>query len=167
MLSAAIQAAEVKTKIVDGGKNLNIQIGSIQNKITLQVPEKTELDAEPLVYGSDSYSLIVLQYSDFEAGTSVVYAINEKAQKLWSIDLGAFNPSQPLIEKEYVYLSAIGRVWKLHKQSGKVAWSHKDLYKNKSFEFNGAEPISRRGKFVLFSKKLKVNDSTGEIVEVK
>ena len=165
LLSPLLWAGGINLEVIDDGQSLEVTIDSIKNEIKIDVPEGTELDDKPLRYGGRDFIIAILQYSDFDSGTSVVYALDAKGKKLWSLDLEAFNPSAPLIEKDHVYLSDIGKIWKIEKKSGKIVWKHKDLYKTK--KFNGAEPISRVSKMISFSSNLMVNDATGAVEEVK
>lgn len=161
------KVSPLKAKLSKDGTTLQLSLGKYKNKLDLQVPKGMEVEAPPYIIDAGGVHVITVEFADFEYASSTVYAVNDKAEKLWSLTLGTFNPSKPLVEKEHIYFSSLGRVWKVNKKSGKVLWHHDNLYKDKRFKFNGKEKISRKGSLVIFSPKLAVNDQTGKIVEVK
>ena len=160
-------AVSLQVEVSKNNKFLSIKSKNVSNQIPLKHPKGMEIDAKPIVYSMENFSIAFISYSDFESATSVVYAFNELGKRLWSFNLGAFNPSKPLIEKENIYLSAIDTVWKVNKTTGKVVWHHKGLYMNRKIAFNGAIPVTRKGKNIVFAPNLIVNDSSGKLLEVK
>lgn len=158
-------AADIKVDVIEDGKKLKIQMGELKNKIALSTPSETQLEGKPQIFGNKTFALVAVAYFDHDSGTTIVYAIDSDGTKLWSKDLGSFNFSQPLIEKDHVYLGAVGKVWKIDKKSGKEVWHHKNLYE--STKYNGVIPITRDGETIVFSNNLEVSDSSGKVKEVK
>lgn len=148
-------------------KFLNIQIGSSTSQIPLVKVQDMTLEDKPQFFGGGDFGLVSAPMGGDGNATTIYYAVDGKGKKLWTLDLGTFNVATPLIEKDFVYLSGTGRVMKVNKKTGKIAWSHDQLFKNKRYEFDGAETISRKDNLIIFSPKVHVNDQTGKLAEVK
>ncbi len=156
-------AKEIKVTLDKSANLLNLSIDKKNHKIPFNLPKDMHVENEIQVILNSDFNLLLLELSDYSSASTLVVAINDSGQKLWEFNLGGFNPSVPLVEKDNVYFAVIGKVWKLAKQSGLVVWNHSDLYENKKYEFNGAEEIKRQGSWIVFSNKLKINDVTGKI----
>jgi hypothetical protein len=148
-------------------KNMVIQMGEYSNQIPMNLPSGMALEGRPRFFGGGDFALIVNSASEAGVGTSIIYAINSKAKLLWSMDLESFNPSIPLIEKDFIYMAALGKVFKIEKKTGNIIWSHEGLYENKKYLLNGGERIIRKNDLVIFSDKVKVKDQSGKLVEVE
>jgi len=160
--------ANVNTpKLTADAKNnkLLIQIGQKTTQIPLGIPKGFEMENKLRFFGNTEFGLVFVEATDAATATTIIHAINGKGENLWSLDLEAFNASAPLIEKDSIYFSGIGRVLKVTKTTGKVLWQHSNLYENKKFQFNGSEAITRKGEAIEFSTKLHVNDQSGKLIE--
>ncbi len=152
-------AKKISAKVEDNNLLIKCQ-GKIQ-KLAINKDKELDIEGRPKIFESENFSLIIIELADHNSGTALVYSINTECKNLWTFDLQSFNPSIPLIEENYIFLGAMGHGFKLHRQSGKVIWSHKDLYKK--YKFNGADPIVRAGQLIKFSKILAIDDQSGKI----
>jgi outer membrane protein assembly factor BamB len=145
--------------------NENILLSSGQKQFKIPIKKIKGLDeyGEPNVFQSGDLTIIQLEHTDAESATTMAYATNPSGQLLWTLDLGGFNPSTPLIEKDFVYLAALGKVFKVNAQTGKVVWKHEGLYQNKSYQFNGSSTITREKAMIQFSNVVRVSDSNGKL----
>lgn len=148
-------------------KYLNISMGAATSQIPLVIPQDLSVEGKPLYFGGGEFGLVSVPMGGDGNATTIYYAVDNKGKKLWTLDLGTFNAATPLIEKDFVYFSGTGKVMKVDKKSGKVAWAHEQLFKNKKYEFDGAETIDRKDNLIIFSPKVHVNDQTGKLAEVK
>jgi hypothetical protein len=163
LFSTISLAKEFKAQYSPKNNNISITIEGKNSQIPVTIPKDMHVENELQIYSHGKIHIIIMDLSDYSAASSLVFAIDDSGKKLWELNLGGFNPAPPLVEDKYVYLSAIGKVWKLEKLSGNVIWSHHGLYENKKYEFNGSEEIKRKGPWIEFSKNLLVNDETGKI----
>ncbi len=158
-------AKEIKVTLDKSASFLNLSLNKKNYKIDITLPKDMHVENQIQVIMNPDFNLLMIELSDYSSASTFVVAVNDQGQKLWEFNLGGFNPSTPLVEKDNVYFAVIGKVWKLTKQGGIVVWNHSGLYENKKYEFNGAEDIKRQGPWIEFSDKLKVNDVTGKIEE--
>jgi outer membrane protein assembly factor BamB len=117
---------------------------------------------EAIVYGSTSEGFVILL--DAESLSTVWYSV-----------IPAFNVGLPLFYNDYLYVTGIGFVGKLDLKNGAYVWKHEGLYDNKTQDFNSFKiPIAQDGRIVFqgvnpvsaSSKRVEVNDRTGEILGV-
>lgn len=160
-----ISASTPKISIDKKQKFLTIQIAKNTTKIPLGIPKDMSIEAKPEYYSTGDFGLVALAASEAEAATTLYYAIDAQGKKLWFLDMLTFNPAAPLIEKDFVYLSGMGKVLKVDKKTGQIVWSHDNLYENKKYEFNGSDSILRKDNVIIFSPNVHVKDDTGKLIE--
>ncbi len=161
LFSSNSQAQVLSARYNKKSKELNFRCNKATSKVRLSLEKDLEVEKRPNIYGEKDFNIVTVELADHNSGTTFIYALNENCRVLWKKDLKSFNPSIPLIEKDHVYLGAVGSVWKLNKKDGKVVWSHTDLYEK--YKFNGVDPIRRKGSKIRFSDSLLVSDSNGKI----
>ena len=164
-ISSTVQAA-LRVRFDDKKNQLILIDGKVQNNLPIDMPKGFFLDGDLSFFQSDKMVLVQFPINDGEAGTTIIYALNMKAKKLWEYDMGGFNPAKPLIEKKHVYLGALSKVAKLEKMSGKVIWVHEGLYENPRIQYEGSTPVKRVGKKIHFAGNLEVDDKSGKIAKV-
>lgn len=167
LLTFAAAAQSITVSVGSDNRSLEIKNAQGITKLNLDIPKGMALDGEPRVFGGGDFNIVLSIVADHEVSTTLIYALNGQGKKIWFVDLEAFNPSAPLIENEAVYLAGIGRVLKVDKKSGKVIWFHEGLYENPNIRFNGGEMILRKDTIIQFSEKVKVEDRSGRLLEVK
>ncbi len=160
-------ASDSPTVTVDQGlKKMSVVLNGKSHQFPIRAPQGMSLDGDPKVYSGEGIHLIFSNMEDHEVATTLVVALDSNGKQLWAFDTEAFNSSPPLIEKKYVYLSGIGRAYKLDARTGKVVWRHEGLFEDKNYSFNGGEAISRKNDLIIFSPTVHVKDATGKLVEV-
>jgi outer membrane protein assembly factor BamB len=162
---ATVAANAPKISIDKKQTAMVVQNGKTTTKIQLNLPKDMEVESKPEYFGSSDFALIAIAASEVEAATTLYYALDASGKKIWFLDMLTFNPAPPLIEKDFVYLSGTGKVFKVNKKSGQVVWSHDNLYENKKYEFNGADSILRKDDIIIFSPKVHVKDDSGKLIE--
>ncbi len=95
----------------------------------------------------------------------------------WTFDLGAFNPSPPLVSGGSVYIAGIGTVAKIDDKTGQVIWKHSELYEGDTTAFNSFEKPFKQGDTIIFQEKktayenyrgireIRVDDKSGKILK--
>lgn len=161
----AISASLPQISIDKKQRTMTVQIAKSTTKIALDIPKDMTVESKPEYFGNSDFGLIALAASEAEAATTLYYALDSRGNKLWFLDMLTFNAATPLIEKDFVYLSGTGKVLKVDKKTGKIVWSHDNLYENKKYEFNGAENILRKENVIVFSPNVHVSDDSGKLVE--
>ena len=133
-------------------------------KLSLKIPPNMKFENTPKYFSDDSLGYIVADLAGSDVATALLIAVDKLGKTIWSIDLEAFNASSPLIEKKYIYISGIGKVFKINKTDGKIIWTHSGLYDNHNYRFNGSENIQIKNGVVYFSEKVRVNNNSGELL---
>ncbi len=147
-------------------KKLLVNIQGTTHQFPVNAAQGLSLDGAPSLFAGEGLHLVFSNMADHEVATTFVLALDAKGKKLWTFDTEAFNNAPPLIEKKYVYLGGIGRVYKLDAKTGNVVWRHEGLFENKVYGYNGGDPIVRKNDVIIFSPTVHVKDSSGKLVEV-
>lgn len=132
----------------------------------LNLTEEMEVDLPIIQSSANDLIVVAVPVSIAALGTTYVFAIGANGKLLWKLDLESINPSTPLIEKNHVYVAALGRVMKLQKQTGRAVWKHDGLFENTSYQFNGSQGVVRVGNLIRFAPNVEVDDSNGRLLEV-
>ncbi len=121
--------------------------------------------------------IFLLEITDDDAGSTIVIKCSPSdPTAYWTVELGAFNPSPPLVEADSVYLGGIGTVAKIDLKTGRIDWRHSGLYESDTMAFNSFLKPVRRDKVIVFPedkvssaeypgvREIWVNDDSGEII---
>ena len=163
--ATAFLACAEPSVVLDGAqKSIIFKSGGNDSRIALKIPTNMKFENTPKFFFDGPQSYIVADLEGSDVATAFLIAIDKAGKTLWSIDLEALNASVPLIENKYIYISSLGKVFKINKADGKIVWSHSGLYDNHNYRFNGGENILIKSGIVYFSDKVRVNDQTGEIL---
>ncbi len=165
-VTAILAFAEPNVVLDNSQKNIIFKSDKIESKISLKIPENMKFENSPKYFTDGLLNYVIADLEGSDVATVFLIAVDKVGKTLWSIDLEAFNASAPLIESKYIYISGIGKVFKINKTDGKIIWSHSGLYDNHHYRFNGGETIQIKNGIVFFSDKVHVNDHTGEILGV-
>ena len=122
--------------------------------------------------------IFILGITDDDAGSTLVALFDPKHSTLkWTFDLGAFNPSPPLVSGGSVYIAGIGTVAKIDDKTGQVIWKHSELYEGDTTAFNSFEKPFKQGDTIIFQEKktayenyrgireIRVDDKSGKILK--
>ncbi|NNG01925.1 MAG: hypothetical protein HKM93_21235 [Desulfobacteraceae bacterium] len=121
--------------------------------------------------------IFIFEITDDEAGSTIILMCNPSSSTLyWTVELGTFNPSPPLVEADSIYIGAIGTIVKLDLKTGLIIWKHSGFYERETSAFNSfLKPIKRNNIIVFQDNKLSfakyrgvreiwVNDESGKII---
>jgi len=154
------QAFETKVQLLDESQN-KIQIShgtKVAYQLSLSVPAGLRIEQNIQFYGDDKFGLIVYQVSDHDSTSAIIQAVSQAEKKLWSFDLGVFNPSAQLVDDKFVYIAGFDKIAKLNKHTGQVVWSKERLYDDPAIKFDGGGEIKKEGSYIRFSDKLVVSE---------
>jgi hypothetical protein len=92
--------------------------------------------------------------TDYLSGTSRVEKINLKSgSRIWKQEIFGFNLGQPYFKNDYVYISSIGNVGKLHLENGNYEFQFLELYDHEKISFNSFDTIIFRNRLTYFLSK--------------
>lgn len=165
-LTAILAFAEPSVVLDSTQKSLIFKSEKTESKISLKIPASMKFENTPKYFSDSLLSFVVAELEGSDVATVFLIAIDKTGKTVWSIDLEAFNPSAPLIENKHIYISGIGKVFKINKTDGKIIWSHSGLYDNHNYRLNGGDTIQIKNGIVSFSEKVHVNDHTGALLGV-
>jgi outer membrane protein assembly factor BamB len=144
--------------------------------IQVLLPEHFFVEAAR-AYDFNNDIIFSLQITDGDGGSTIVAMFNLPSFTLsWAVELGAFNPSPPLVEASSVYIGGIGTIAKIDAKTGRIIWKHTGLYERDTNAFNSFLKPFRRGAMIIFKeqkvstskyqgiREIWVNDKSGEIV---
>jgi len=124
---------------------------------------------------------IVYQYTndDDAAGFAACYDVTMQKIK-WTVRVPGFNIGEPLVFRDYLYLTALGWVGKVNVLTGKFEWQIRNLYTDDHFYndfeqpyLNGGQVIFKEGQAGLYARSssearlLVVDNITGKIISGK
>lgn len=163
----SIGGAQSNPQLSADGKSVRLQVGTAS--VTITLPKIDNFTAEPPLKLKTFGGLSILQvpYSDIDAATTMVFALDSKGKQLWQKDLATFNACEPLITDKHVFLAGVGHALKVEAKTGKVVWKHTNLYDNPSIQFNGSCEIKKAGELIEFADNLQIRDADGKVLEVK
>jgi len=73
--------------------------------------------------------ILVYENADSESGAGIAVRLTgEGLQARWSAHIPSFNIGEAVMERDHLYLTALGFIAKLNLTTGRYAWVHKDLY---------------------------------------
>lgn len=166
LLIASLALAESSVVLDSSQKSLIFKSSKLESTIDLKIPSNMKFENTPKYFSDGTLNFVLADLEGSDIATAFLIAIDKNGKKLWSIDLEAFNASNPLIENRFIYISGIGKVFKINKLDGKIIWSHSGLYDNHKYRFNGGDPIQIKNGVVFFSEKVLVNDHSGALLGV-
>ncbi len=136
------------------------------------------------LYYANINDKIVIWYAINDGGSSTTNMIcfNNKNNKIaWKQEIPGFNLCRPLYSEKYIYYACIGMVGKVDFETGKIVWSHDDLYINSDklkAGFNAFSSIYIESNSIVFvegnkqkhlgkKRRIFVDKITGKISEIK
>ena len=169
------------------GTNFNIYSEGIitynptkENAKSIQVilPETFYIEAVKSYTYNDEI-IFILGITDDDAGSTLVALFDPKHSTLkWTYDLGAFNPSPPLVSGGSVYIAGIGTVAKIDVKNGRTVWKHTGLYESDTTAFNSFVKPFKQGAMIIFKeekissydnyrgiREIRVDDKSGKILK--
>lgn len=162
------------------GKWLDVTPGGLLTTEThsakLTLPEHFYVD-EVRYESLGSLAVFVFGITDAEAGSLLVALVDPHAPSIkWSVEIPAFNGSEPLVDGSAVYVAGIGTVAKLSVKDGRILWIHTGLHDRTTQAYNAfVRPRKESGTVVFTESKVgtaryegirevRVDDSSGKIL---
>ena len=141
--------------------------GAGTKKIHIVLPEHYYVEA---VQGYSFANCIILnlEISDGDAGSTLVAMLNKPNITLnWTFELGAFNPSPPLVTDDSIYIGGIGTIAKLNLKTGHTVWKHTGLYEKDTGAFNSFIKPIKQGEIIIFKDNSVSKSNQGNIREIR
>lgn len=124
--------------------------------------------------------ILICETSIFDGGAGFITRLDGKTLKAkWRRQIPAFNVAKGLIERNSVYLAAVGFAAKINLETGKYLWKHEDFYRKYREEgaFNVFEVPQMKGNVITYTENqddynrppniIKFNKNSGKVIEVK
>jgi hypothetical protein len=143
---------------------------------TIQLKTKLIVE-EAFLYEDSNHFYLFYTDTDYEGSTSWIEKISkEPLDIIYSEQIQGFNLGQPIINKNFVYVTTIGFIGKIDLNTGKYDWKHYNLYDREKCSFNSFDTIMLKENTTEFlsenykSKKLDkiiIDNLTGKIKQIE
>jgi len=152
--------------------------GLFRNNRNDTIQLKTNLIVEEaFLYEESNHFYLFYTDTDYEGSTSWIEKISkEPLNIIYSEQIQGFNLGQPIINKNFVYVTTIGFIGKIDLNTGKYDWKHYNLYDREKYSFNSFDTIMLKENTTEFlsknykSKKLDkiiIDNLTGKIKQIE
>jgi hypothetical protein len=129
---------------------------------------KTDLIVDnAYLYQDESNYYVFFTDTDHDGATSWIQKISKNPLKSISVEhILGFNLGQPIIDKQFAYVTAIGFVGKIDLQTIEYVWKHKGLYDSEKYSFNSFDTvILNKNEIEFISGNYKSNDIDKVVVD--